>query len=1166
MVLKELYERDIFRAINPAVTVSDKKEKTVDAEIKEYVFTDELIEKLFEMLDTVLNKSVGKSGIWINGYYGSGKSHFIKYVHYLLNPETANLAFEYLENAIKNYDTTKAGSNDNITQNNIRLLKKRSDNSFCDNILFNVEDETDDGDQERLTRIFMNMFNKFRGYNADDIPLALLLEKPLQKEGKLEEFKKEIASQLGFDWNVDAADAAAFQLQDVLDIAKDLYPSFDTVALHSKLSNPESYKISINGTLIPELKGFLKDKDKNYRLLFLVDEVSQYIGTNKEILLNFQNIIERVSDELNSQVWIACTAQQTLDEVGSGVDGVADLQDEFGKILGRFDTRISLQSNDASYITQRRVLDKNSRGIEYLTKLYHDNKDYIENQFKINHDLFKGYRNEEEFIIGYPFIPYQFKLIAHVFEAFQQLKFVIKEVKDNERSVLGITHFTAKEHADDEVGGFMPFDAFFNKQFRTNLTNRGAKAIENALELSYVKNNEFAQRVVKVLFMISNLLENQRQTFPSSVENLGVLLMNTMDANKMQLQKSIQEVLDKLIEESVIREEKGSYFFFNEDEMDVQNLIKGQTVGIDDRLTAFDELFRPIVRINQKVGFGQNDFKLGYSIEGKEILRNGDFDVSVLLTDKTPIQQKALDINKKELVICLNEWYNDDKSFRNEFNWYCQTNKYFINNSGSSTGERSKTNENFRIRNNQLRNKLENTLKQKVAEVRYISLNQVIEPDQINGSAPSDRLGNMIEKHLEGIYKNHKLSQEYARNQAELKKSAADPQIPAPVLTPAEQLVNDFISANNNQITVQDLIYKFAQEPFGWRFEAVLDVLVQLAKKKKREFVYKGQPRYPIIDFINKAVSTTERMSCEVVTGEEIDQSVLDDVVIAFKEIFNETLPGATDKNTLYENLLNALGKKLQWHQDLEKTYYGKFPFGNCFQTGTQQLSTWVQTRDIKKLFTTLIEGQEQAKELFDQTKAMDDFIRRALEEYRSFSAFVREHNENVKMLGQEEKEKVKKINEFLSLEDPRKEFRHIKKAYQEILLALKEKLTELKTEVRTLYEEAFDELEKEAVKHNVSVDKYTDKDYTLGSIERINSLSALQNKKLNIDNFKSEELKKIIASSIKATGEVNEPRTYYVSRGATTISSVDELEVYLEKLRKEMTQLLIDKKTIILK
>jgi len=1167
MLLKEIYDRKIDREINPAVVVSDKKKETIIAEIEEYVFTAELIEKLYDIIDTVLNKRTGKSGIWINGYYGSGKSHFIKYVHYLLDEDTSEFAFQAFEKAVSNYDTTKSGSQDHITTSNLRLLKKRVESSHCDNIMFNVEDETDDGSQERLTRIFLNMFNKFRGYNPNDIPLAILLEKQLDQKGKFEEFKKEIASQLEFNWEADAATVAAFQLNDVLEIAKSLVPEIDMVSLHAKLSNPDSFKIGISATLIPELQAFLKEKDKDYRLLFLVDEVSQYIGTNKEILLNFQNIIERVSDDCNNQVWIACTAQQTLDEVSTGADGVTDVQDEFGKILGRFDTRISLQSNDASYITQRRVLDKNSQGMELLGKMYEEKKDYIENQFKINHDLYKGFKSEEEFVIAYPFVPYQFKLIAHVFEAFQQLQFVIKQVKDNERSILGITHFTAKEHASDEVGGFMPFDAFYNKQFKTNLTNRGAKAVNNALELPYVQNNAFAERVVKVLFMISNLLENQRQTFPSNIENLGVLLMNTLDQNKIQLQRNITEVLNRLIEESIIREEKGSYFFFNEDEMDVQNLIKSQTLILDNRLEAFDEFFRPLTKVGPKVAFGQNDFKMGYAIEGKEFLRNGDFNLTVLLTDKTPIAQKALDLNKMDLVICVNEWFTTDESLRKDFEWYCKTNKYFSNSSGGGTGDRARTNSNFRIRNSQLKDKIEAVIKYKFQETRFISQNNVLDSDQIHGATASDRVKNLIEQHLSGIYKNHHLSSDYARNQAELKKSAASPQIPMPTLTAAEQLVNDFITANNNHITAHDLIANFEKEPFGWRFEAVLDVLIQLVKKKKREFVYKGQQRFPIVDFINKAVSTAERASCEVVTGEEINQSILDNVVLAYKNVFNETIKNATDKNILYEDLIDALERKLSQQQSLESTYYGKYPFGNCFKTSVKQLTDWIQTRDLKKLFGRFIEDQDTSKELFDLTKGIEDFAVRALIDYQEIRGFVRDNNSNFKMLSANVLEKVKKINDFLKLEDPRKEFRHVKKAYDEVKLALNDHLVQLKKDVKAIYEEAFTELEAEATKRKVGKDKYTDKDYTINGIDTISSLESLKNKQLSVGQFKDAELEKIIAATVTAAGgAVSEPQAYYVTRGATTISTKEELEAYLEKVRKDMTQLLIEKKTIILK
>ncbi len=1170
MLLKEIYARDINRDINPAVVVSNKAKETIEAEIKEYVFTKELIEKLYLIVDTVLNKKSGKSGIWINGYYGSGKSHFIKYVHYLLDMETAEVAFEAFEKAVKDdYDAMDAGNNQDITVSNLRLLKKKAQSSNSDNIMFNVEDETDDGSQERLTRIFLNMFNKFRGYNSNDIPLAILLEKQLDKKGVFEDFKVKVEEKTGFNWVTDAADAAAFQLDDILEIAKQFIPELDKVSLHSKLSDPENYKVGIKATLIPELQEFLKGKDANYRMLFLVDEVSQYVGTNKEILLNFQNIIERVSDDCNNQVWIACTAQQTLDEVSGGADGVADVQDEFGKILGRFDTRISLQSNDASYITQRRVLDKNSTGTEYLTNLYHKNKDYIDIQFKINHDLYKGYRSEDEFIIGYPFVPYQFKLIAHVFEAFQQLQFVIKQVKDNERSILGITHYTAKEHADDKVGGFMPFDAFYNKSLETNLTNRGYKAIQNALELPYVQNNPFAQRVVKVLFMISNLLENQRQTFPSNIENLGVLLMDALDQNKKALQKEIAKVLTKLSEESIIREEKGSYFFFNEDEMDVQNIIKNQTLALDDKYTTFDTLFRPLINLSSKFAFGQNDFKIAYAVEGREFLRNGDFDITVLLSDNTPLEQKALDVNKKEIIVAVNEWFNADETLKKEFDWYCRTNKYFLNNATGGTGDRSRTNENFKVRNNQLKERIVNSLKSNFADTRFVSQNSIIEASDVNGTTPADRFSNVIEAHLQGIYKNHHLSSGYARNQQELKKSVADTQVLMETLQPAEQMVNDFISLNNDQITVYDLINHFEKEPFGWRFEAVLDIVVRLEKKKKREFKYKGTERYNRIDFINKAVSTAERTSCEIVASEEIDQETLDNVIVAYKNVFNEPLSGEhieTDQNKLFDALKNSLSQKENAFSDLESKYK-MYAFSACFTKAKKETSQVSTIADLKKLFRAVTEDQEQLKETVDNVKAIEDFAVNRLEKYNEIRSFVNINNDNFKLLSETDLEKVKKVNHFFTLEDPRKEFRHIVKAFDELADALTSKISEMKDKALQAYEAVFKELEDEAVKRKVAVTVYSDKEYTLNGIKNLTSLSGLKNKYLEASDFRGRELEKIIKATPVAAGDkAAESAIYYVTKGVATITTEKDLEEYLLKLRREMLQLLKEKKNIIIK
>ncbi len=1178
MKLRDIYDRKIDREINPAVVVSDKKQETIQAEIREYVFTDELIEKLYKLLDTVINKREGKAGIWINGYYGSGKSHFIKYAHFCLNPETQEDAFDHFIQKAEGYDATRPGADWNITPSNIALLKKKIQAPDIDNIMFNVEDETDDGSGERLTRIFLHMFNKFRGYNANDIPLALLFEKYLDEKGQFGEFKRLVKDEMDYDWELDAADIAAYELEGVLEIAKRLVPEMDTVSLHGKLSNPDSVKIGINATLIPELRKFLADKAPNYRLLFLVDEVSQYIGTNKEILLNFQNIIERVSEDCNNQVWIACTAQQTLDEVSQSAEGAMDVEDEFGKILGRFDTRISLQSNDAAYITQKRVLEKNSAGLEKLNQIFHKNEDYILNQFKITHELYKGYQSEDDFFLAYPFVPYQFKLIAHVFEAFQQLRFVIKEVKDNERSVLGITHFTAKMTADQEVGGFIPFDAFYNQQFHTNLTQRGSRAIQNALDLSYVQDNPFAQRVVKALFMISNLLEGQRQTFPSNIDNLAVLLMDKLDQNKMHLQKQVKEVLDKLIDESIIREEEnGSFFFFNEDEIDVQNLIKSQTLNLDYRLEQFDDFFRKMANIRNKFSYGTNDFRVGYAVEGKEYFRNGDFNILVLFNDKTPIAQKALNLAKTDLAICVNEWFGQDSQLRKDFEWYCKTALFFSKQGdGKGTGERAKTLENFKIRNSELGKKIRYQLEQKYPETRFISEQRIIEPDQVNGSKPDERTKNAIEKHLSGVYKNHKLAEGYAKNQAELKRSAAQAAQEKDLfnnnLSPAEVVVNDLISNYNDQMTVHDLINEFAKPPFGWRHEAVLDILVHLVKKKKREFKYRNQPRYPIVDFINKAVSTPERMVCEVVSGEEIGQDVIDETLFSFREIFNRDLPNMTDGNELFDAIKSELERERHKYQPFEDEYHGAYPFGECFHQTTKLLNNWSNIREPKSLFQAINTGKEEAKALVDTAKAMADFARQNQKDYDAIRKFHAANRENFQELPPAAREKADKVAHFLKMEDPRREYRHIRKAYDELRKALEELKQQLIDEIAQQYEVIFEELEAEKTKRGVTEAQVcADRGHTIQQIRRLDSIAQLKNKKLSAQNFKADQLRAIIdfaaAQPANPSGaRVGEPEVYYITNVKATISSEAELEEYLAQAREEMLALLRKNKTIIIK
>ena len=96
MILKDLYSKPIERPVNPAVSATKFDPETEKIEIDEYVFTDEIINGLFRILDAIKNnKPYDHVGIWIDGYYGSGKSHFLKYASYCLsqNKQRCEMAF-----------------------------------------------------------------------------------------------------------------------------------------------------------------------------------------------------------------------------------------------------------------------------------------------------------------------------------------------------------------------------------------------------------------------------------------------------------------------------------------------------------------------------------------------------------------------------------------------------------------------------------------------------------------------------------------------------------------------------------------------------------------------------------------------------------------------------------------------------------------------------------------------------------------------------------------------------------------------------------------------------------------------------------------------------------------------------------------------------------------
>ncbi len=1160
MKIKDLFLKNIERQINPAVVVSKQDEETVKSEIDEYVFTQTIIENLYKYLNNLINNKQDKTGIWINGFYGSGKSHFIKYIFYCLSPKYSDKAFEhYLDQVKLSSDILSEAS-----LGNIKSLQKKLKDVKPDTIIFNIDAVSGQRDEkEKITKIFLNQFNAFRGYNSTNIPLALLLEKHLDQEGFFDKFKKQIKEKLKADWETKASQIASLKLNDVLKIAKELDNSLDVDFLRDKLKKPDD--ITISDHLIPEFVEFLSTKPDNYRLIFLVDEISQYIGTNTNLLLNLQTIIEEIGSKCDNKIWLTCTAQQTLEDF---VTGTQNGNEDFGKILGRFETRISLESQDTTYITQKRLLDKNSEGIKVLSDFYKKNKEEIENQFIFDHDRYRGFKDRDEFVLSYPFVPYQFKLISDVFENFANLGYVIKEIKDNERSILGITHFTAKLFKDVEVGLFVTFDAFFNDQLKSNITHHANKILEPALSIDEIRKDKFAGKVVYTLFMISNITDTKKLTFPPNIDNLTLLLLDKADVNRLDLQNKIQKILDLLVEKTVIYKEDDRYNFYKEDEIDIAKQINNTTITLDDRLTYFNsDIIEKCINFQRKPSFGNNNFTLALKIDDKEIYRSGDINVIISVFDKTEPTGKALSTNKNDLVCCVNDWFSKDNLFRKDFEQFAKTEKFIRLNADSATGTRRKAMEKFRYQANKLAEDLRKRFNEKFNTTPFISNQQVIKSTDLTGSTPSERFDSAVEKHLSEIYKKNHLANSYAKSNDDLKKSASDHQLSIETgLTEAEILVNSYIDNLGDYITVSDVTSQFQKPPYGWKDTATMDVLIKLFKKGKRKFEWRGD-LIDINTFVDKAVKQNERQAIVIKAQEEIGKDKIREVKKAFRKIFNQDLKEDSD--------LLALVDEIKKNAEVKKDHYSKLiddhsnlPFGKHFNTFTKVLQKIIDIRDPKALFDHLVKFEEEFKGYHDNCKAVEDFLNDHFDRYIAIRDFTLENQINFDSLDEAEEKKSEILKEYFAKDDmPGDKFPYVSAIYKELSKSIKLLVDKLKKDAEKTYDEIYKDLEEQLKQQGIKEPDmlYQPKESKLKVIDGEKNVSNLKLLISQAGDFRAKSIQSILSYKAKKEGK-KEKNTIVIDDLSTVIENEEQLDKYLGELKKRLLAQLKENKIIIIK
>ena len=143
---------------------------------------------------------------------------------------------------------------------------------------------------------------------------------------------------------------------------------------------------------------------------FFVDEAGQYIAKDSNLMTNLQSVAEELATVCDGASWVVVTSQENMeDTIGQMTDRSAN---DFSKIQARFKVKMQLTSKDAKEVIKQRLLAKSNNALPALGAMYDRYKD----DFPVLFDFADGskryvnYRDEDDFVDTYPFVPYQFEL------------------------------------------------------------------------------------------------------------------------------------------------------------------------------------------------------------------------------------------------------------------------------------------------------------------------------------------------------------------------------------------------------------------------------------------------------------------------------------------------------------------------------------------------------------------------------------------------------------------------------------------------------------------------------------------------------------------------------------------------------------------------------------
>lgn len=908
MKLENLFEKKVDRSIEGVIKADD--DASLRLELDEYVITDEVGKRLDDFFDAYLNYS-GANGVWISGFFGSGKSHLLKMLAMLLENRKVDGT-----SALDIFLAKPKCRDDQIFANDLKLAVAIPSES----ILFNIDQKADvisKTEIDALISVFVKVFDEHCGYYGKQ-PYIAQFERELDADNLFLTFKSEFQSLSGMDW--EKGRQRAKRMEGEIDAAYRKVTGQKTENILDKYRT--DYRLSIED-FAEQVSSYIATKDKNFRLNFFVDEVGQYVADNTKLMTNLQTVAESLATHCKGQAWVVVTAQEDMTTV-IGEEGKQQ-NDDFSKIQARFKNRMKLTSQDVAEVIQMRLLHKKEEFFQDLGALYHQQ----ENNFKTLFDFsdgaqsYRNYRDKEHFIQSYPFVPYQVALFQTVIQSLSKHNaFEGKHSSVGERSMLGVFQQVAVTIKDHELGDLATFDLMF-EGIRT--------ALKTAIQQSILKaerqlDSPFAIRLLKALFLVKYVKE-----FKSTIRNLCVLMHDSFSRDIPSLRNEVEQALN-LLESQTYIQRNGEFFeYLTDEEQDIEAEIKNTEVDSQKVSEELEKLVYDGVLKTRKIRFEETNQDYPFSRRLDDNLLGRDYELGINIITSFHEHPDAIEKHKSDTV------FNDelrilfpasDRLVR-DLIMYKRTEKYVSHETKSVQQESIKRIlDEKRNQNAERLNQLKLLASKLAANARYFVGGLELE---LSGEDGQTKMIRAFHELIRRTYPNLKMLRgvQFSENQVPdiLKQATQGLFANDATLPESEQEMLSFIQSNSRggvRTTVKLLLEKFEIKPYGWSFATVLCVLSYLCARNKVE-IRESTNLLDESDLVRALRNTAAHGNLIIDPQVEFTQSQLRAVKEFYSDYFDK-LAHATEAKALAKEVQQAFEEQTKLLDKLQ-AQENQYPF-----------------------------------------------------------------------------------------------------------------------------------------------------------------------------------------------------------------------------------------------